>query len=56
MKNPTKSDDDKGRSHTVRLSADISAKVEEIAKARLWSFSKTLAVLVERAIEAKVLK
>ena|SRR5664279_4504799 len=44
------------RPNTVRLSNETAAKVEEVATARLWSFSKTLGVLIEKAIEAKVLK
>jgi hypothetical protein len=44
------------RSFTVRLTPELSAEVQKIAEARLWTFSKTLGVLIERAIAAKVLK
>jgi hypothetical protein len=44
------------RSFTVRLTPELSAEVQKIAEARLWTFSKTLGILIERAIAAKVLK
>lgn len=46
----------RNRSFTVRLSAETAAEVQKIAEARLWTFSKTLGVLIDRAIAAKVLK
>jgi len=39
-----------------RLNAATVAEVQKIAEARLWSFSKTLGVLIEKALAAKVLK
>jgi predicted transcriptional regulator len=44
------------KSFTVRLRAETAAEVQKIAEARLWSFSKTLGVLIEKAVAAKVLK
>jgi Holliday junction resolvasome RuvABC ATP-dependent DNA helicase subunit len=44
---------DNDRSFTVRLTPELSAEVQKIAEARLWTFSKTLGVLIERAIAAK---
>jgi hypothetical protein len=49
-------DNDGNKSFTVRLSAATAAEVQKIAEEHLWSFSKTLGVLVEKAIQAKVLK
>ncbi len=60
MKKPTSKkvypSDEANKSFTVRLSNETAAKVEEIATARLWSFSKTLGILIEKALDAKVLK
>jgi hypothetical protein len=36
--------------------AATAAEVQKIAEARLWTLSKTLGLLVEKAISAKVLK
>jgi hypothetical protein len=44
------------KSFTVRISLAAAAEVQKIAEAHLWSFSKTLGVLIEKAIQAKVLK
>jgi hypothetical protein len=48
--------DSGNKSFTVRLRADTAAEVQRIAEGHLWSFSKTLGVLIEKAIAAKVLK
>ncbi|MGH6846610.1 MAG: hypothetical protein ACREC0_03965 [Methylocella sp.] len=48
--------DEANRSFTVRLSNETAAKVTKIAEERLWTFSKTLGVLIEKALDAKVLK
>jgi hypothetical protein len=37
------------RSFTVRLTPELSAEVQKIAEARLWTFSKTLGILIEKA-------
>ena len=51
----TAASDSGNKSFTVRLRAETAAEVQKIA-ARLWSFSKTLGVLIEKAVAAKVLK
>jgi hypothetical protein len=59
MKKPTKKiypSDEANKSFTVRLSNETAANVEGIAKTHLWSFSKTLGILIEKALDAKVLK
>jgi hypothetical protein len=38
------------------ISAATAAEVQKIADEHLWSFSKTLGVLIEKALQAKVLK
>ena len=48
--------DSGNKSFTVRLRTETAAEVQKIAEARLWSFSKTLGVLIEKAIATKVLK
>jgi len=48
--------DSGNKSFTVRLRAETAAEVQKIAERHLWSFSKTLGVLIEKALEAKVLK
>ena len=52
----TAASDSGNKSFTVRLRAETAAEVQKIAEARLWSFSKTLGVLIEKAVAAKVLK
>jgi hypothetical protein len=59
MKKPTSKSpaaDSSNKSFTVRLTAATAADVQKIAEARLWSFSKTLGILIEKAIAAKVMK
>jgi hypothetical protein len=46
----------KKKSFAVRLTLADAAEVEKIAEAHLWSFSKTLGVLIEKALQAKVLR
>jgi hypothetical protein len=48
--------DEANRSFTVRLSNATAAKVAKIAEERVWTFSKTLGILIEKALDAKVLK
>jgi hypothetical protein len=48
--------DEANRSCTVRLSNETAAKVTKIAGERAWTFSKTLGILIEKALDAKVLK
>jgi hypothetical protein len=48
--------DEANRSFTVRLSNETAAKVTKIAGERAWTFSKTLGILIEKALDAKVLK
>ena len=55
-KKPETAASDSGKSFTVRLRAETAAEVQKIAEACLWSFSKTLGVLIEKAVAAKVLK
>jgi hypothetical protein len=56
MKKPVTTSPADNKSFTVRLSTMTAAEVQKIAEARLWTFSKTLGILIERAIAAKVLK
>ena len=52
----TAASDSGNKSFTVRLRAETAAEVQKIAEACLWSFSKTLGVLIKKAVAAKVLK
>jgi predicted transcriptional regulator len=56
MKKPIAKEPRPAKSFSVRLSAEIADEVARLAAERRWSFSKTLGVLVELAIAAKVLK
>jgi predicted transcriptional regulator len=59
MKTPTSKSpaaDSGNKSFTVRLTAATTAEVQKIAEARQWSFSKTLGILIDKAIAAKVMK
>jgi hypothetical protein len=42
--------------HSLRLSAEDTARVRVIADAKEWPFAKTLAKLVVLALDAKLLK
>jgi hypothetical protein len=42
--------------HSLRLSADETARVRALAEAREWPFAKTLAKLVSLALDARLLK
>jgi len=53
---PAKASSVRDVNHSLRLSAEDTARVRALAEAREWPFAKTLAKLVSLALDARLLK